>query len=458
MNLILKSKTKSGLIITVCLSWILMYGYFFELGKGSTFGDMLIWRHKYIFSIWCLVFILALILISRRRSHFNQATKVLNLISATLIVFCLVNIVGYVLKNKSPVSSIPEEKIAQKTRAADAERRDTAASPLKPDIYYIILDAYAGPDVLDKHFGFDNTEFYEYLNQKGFYTPLNSRSNYSTTRFSLASSLNMDYIQNLSTKSGLAPQNFPMIYAPMTKDNEVARILKQNGYMYVSIGFKNEYADLELVFGTGEEFSKYLFINSLLNMTFFRYVLRVADIGVNPRFREGILYTFDEISKIHKIKGPKFTFAHVLSPHRPYVFGPNGEKNTIFKAISLQPRQLYIRQLMYINTKVKSLIDNILEQSEVPPIIILQADHGPILGTPSDSLLDPRSLQNRYGILNSYYLPGASKDIIYDSITPVNSFRIILNHYLNTQYQLLKDESYLYFKKEFVKVDDKMDR
>ncbi len=47
-------------------------------------------------------------------------------------------------------------------------------------------------------------------------------------------------------------------------------------------------------------------------------------------------------------------------------------------------------------------------------------------------------------ILNAYYLPGVDKDILYPSITPVNSFRLIFNLYFDTNFELLPDENYAF--------------
>ena len=41
--------------------------------------------------------------------------------------------------------------------------------------------------------------------------------------------------------------------------------------------------------------------------------------------------------------------------------------------------------------------------------------------------------------LNAYHLPGAKKDWFYDGITPVNSFRLVFNHYFGTHYSYLPD-------------------
>ena len=74
-------------------------------------------------------------------------------------------------------------------------------------------------------------------------------------------------------------------------------------------------------------------------------------------------------------------------------------------------------------------------------MIILQADHGSKLirmsGEPS-----PEMLRERLGVLNAYHLPDDGERFLYDSITPVNSFRVLLTAYFGANYELLEDRSY----------------
>ena len=43
-------------------------------------------------------------------------------------------------------------------------------------------------------------------------------------------------------------------------------------------------------------------------------------------------------------------------------------------------------------------------------------------------------------ILNANYLPDSGTSLLYDSITPVNSFPIILNYYFDGNYDLKDDK------------------
>jgi hypothetical protein len=86
---------------------------------------------------------------------------------------------------------------------------------------------------------------------------------------------------------------------------------------------------------------------------------------------------------------------------------------------------------MYAEVRLIQLVKSLLAKSTIPPIIIIQGDHG---YSTNDEVL-PR-------ILNAYYLPGNGAEKLYPSITPVNTFRLILNTYFGGNYPMLPDHSY----------------
>jgi hypothetical protein len=93
------------------------------------------------------------------------------------------------------------------------------------------------------------------------------------------------------------------------------------------------------------------------------------------------------------------------------------------------------------------IVDQLLEKSETEPIIIIQGDHGATL----DYELLGIDKANRLGILNAYYLPKKiinqeemimkPNENLYQSITPVNSFRVVFDQYFGGDYGLLDDKS-----------------
>jgi hypothetical protein len=77
---------------------------------------------------------------------------------------------------------------------------------------------------------------------------------------------------------------------------------------------------------------------------------------------------------------------------------------------------------------------------------VIQGDHGAAYTRStaafSHIVPDDEYLKEQMSILNAYYLPGIDSSGLYDSITPVNSFRIIFNAYFDAKLPLLEDSSY----------------
>jgi hypothetical protein len=168
--------------------------------------------------------------------------------------------------------------------------------------------------------------------------------------------------------------------------------------------------------------------------------------------RNQILAILKQIPDVTNISGDHFVFAHVLAPHPPFVFGPNGERVSQNTPMTLKDgdhfrgsREDYIEgyrdQLSYINLLLEETIDEILSHSDIPPIIILQADHGSGANLVMNSAQET-DLEERFGILNAYYLPGDYSCEIYSDLTPVNTFRMIFNSYFNGVFALLDDKHY----------------
>jgi hypothetical protein len=167
--------------------------------------------------------------------------------------------------------------------------------------------------------------------------------------------------------------------------------------------------------------------------------------------RRRTLFLLEQLNNnIINIPGPKFVFAHFIIPHRPFVFGSNGEE---VDPKFYQPGKMgfdvfsegYINQVKFINKNIEEVINLILETSSSPPVIIIQADHGPDFWSvkiteenPAEESWDFQS--HRMYILNAYYFPGDTSGL-YEDISPVNTFRLIFNKYFGKNYEMLEDTS-----------------
>jgi hypothetical protein len=99
--------------------------------------------------------------------------------------------------------------------------------------------------------------------------------------------------------------------------------------------------------------------------------------------------------------------------------------------------------LQFVNHSLEKTIAIILSKSEIPPIIILQADHGPGLLTDFSSLSNT-CVKERFSPFAAYYLPDLDDRSVPPEISAVNTFRIIINEYFNANLPLLENRQYYY--------------
>ena len=288
----------------------------------------------------------------------------------------------------------------------------------------------------------------------GFYVARCSQSNYAQTELSMASTLNFNYLEALDDGFVSGSTDRSPTWG-LIKENNVRRALSQLGYTVVAFetGYywtQLEDADiyysqststldaLEVVGGVNSFEVMLLDTTASLLLTDAASVLPAALAEAvdypHQRHRERVLYDFNKLKGIPLgIQSPKFIFAHIVTPHEPFVFGPEGEFIQVSEPIpDDQYWQLYSDQVTYVNRRLIDLVTDILATSRTPPIIIVQADHG----------ASRISAQDKMAILNAYYLPGDGAEAVYSTITPANTFRVVFNEYFNGKFELLEDRSY----------------
>jgi hypothetical protein len=155
-----------------------------------------------------------------------------------------------------------------------------------------------------------------------------------------------------------------------------------------------------------------------------------------PYYKRAAYQLFDlgVLPTIPELPGPKFVYTHIMLPHYPYMFTADGKIQTDPEYLNdpiptLIAHKGYIGQVAFINSRIIPVNESIITKSKIPPIIVLQGDHG-------------MESNNRLKNLEAYYLPVTLKAQIYPTITPVNTFRLILNGLFNRGLPLLDDVSY----------------
>jgi len=401
--------------------------------------------------------------IRKRKVKLSEVTALLNILSFAFVL-------GGSLKLISLLAKVPTEYY-QDFFPTPKQELLAKATPRQenPDIYYIILDGYGRADVLKEFFAFDNAEFINQIKKKGFTIPEANHSNYPKTTFSIASTLNMDYVHNLTPN--LEKSYFWWLMSPLIQHNQTRIMLEDMGYQSIALGVDWTITDNQTtdIYYSPSPIKIREFENHLISQSALKAIRPLLNqIAYVPNsydgHREIILYNFEKLPEIPNLPGDYFVYVHFLAPHPPFVFDENGKSIDPDVKFSFNDddsfteeqqriknyRTGYSEQARFLNKKILTVIEEILEKSSIPPIIILQADHGSGMYVDFASA-EKTCLRERFSPFAAYYLPEMQNDAIPDDITPVNLFRIIFNEYFETNLPLLentyyfsKDPAYLY--------------
>ena len=433
LRVLTRSWQIAGLLTSLLLVWFFVYGHLYNQLKSLTIAGVILGRHRYLLVVWSLIILLVAFWLLKSFHAIPNLTLGLNIISILLVSLSLAQVGGFYVRSlsysKTPAASIENKLVSW-----------TNKSP-PPDIYFIILDGYGRSDALESVEGIDNSAFLNRLQQLGFYVARCSQSNYTRTLLSLASTFNMEYVQALNTQ--LTPGQDTAWLVPYLKHSFVRQQLEQLGYK--TIVFKNPWEawvwdDAAIVYRSSGRGLLSPFEYLLLSTTVTRVYLDKQQAGINHLANytnyEDTLYALDQLPNVPKISGPKLVFVHLVIPHAPFVFGPDGEYIDIRPYDTVRNlytdedhRRGYSAAVTYIDKRMLDILPRLIQDSGTPPVIILAGDHGT---GESDTVT-----QN----LEAFYAPKAGSNF-YAQITPVNIFRVVFDAYFNGNFNLLPDHSY----------------
>ncbi len=406
------------------------YGHLYQIVEDFQLFGILLGRHRYLVLLWGIVFILGTWFILRKIRVSEEIIQVINVISLILVLFQIGRIGIYQLKKSAS------------QRQAQASLSDPFLTPSDPanlpDVYLIILDMYGREDALEANYQYDNREFLLQLEDMGFYVADCGRSNYSNTALSLASQLNMGYVDELLDEVNLETTSY------LLKHSTVRTALEEIGYTTIAFETGAVWAnpDQSDIFytlpptehtETSLEPFEVLFVEGTLGWLFLDYYISLnleafqwVETPIETKAQR-VEMVLDYLRLFPAIEGPKFVHAHIMLPHPPYVFNPDGSVN--LQAEQVEDKSGLPIQLDYLNPQILEIVERIITNSSPKPIVILEGDHG--FGN-----------QTRNSILNAIYLPDGVVEELYPQISLVNTFRIVFNQYFNTNLPLLEDRSY----------------
>lgn len=432
-----RSWTKAAMITVIWMSFFFFFGAVHEFLKENI-PVRFFSRYSFLLAFVFVVLIVIFILLKKTRKPLYRTTSFLN---SLFIIYIIVDGIGVLVKTFGP-----QDQGLSIYSFAGANNYKICDTCKKPDIYFLLMDEYTSSLGLKQMFDFDN-DLDSFLIDKGFSVQAKSRSNYNFTSFSMSATLNMNFIAGIKDIKGVTADDYSYT-TRLVRDNEVIKFLDAQGYDIVNYsifdlaGHPSTVDQSFLPLKTKLITDRTLFARmnediGWLLMTYWPFKLFKRNYVLKHRDNnEDFIRLVKESPKI-KTKKPRFIYAHLYMPHSPFYYDKNGNPKTneaIYTEMFTKPSSGYIEYLQYTNTRIREMVNSLL-QDDPNAIIILLGDHGN-----RKKAVDPMPI-HIFRNLNAVYYPDKNYTGLYDSITNINMFRVIFNKQFNQHFDLMKDSS-----------------
>ena len=425
---IFRNQRKAGLFTSFLLVVILFYGVFQDLLSG--FRPVHALSRFLVFVPLCILATVAVFIgLKLTRRLLNKPLLFINIVLILYILFDAASLIFH-----SPVKEVRKENTFSSC--------DTCS---RPSVYLVLLDEYMGNSALKQYFNYDNAAFQNYLLGEEFHIVKNPRSNYSTTMFSMASMLNMNYFNPRGAVSMY--NHYAYDYGlKAIRDNEVCVQFEHLGYQIVNYSpftLKQKQAGYDTGLIPDD-------ISILTSQTIWYRMRQYL-----PAFlaKKGILtglaqkkddkYVADNESMIAQTLSdsrgrttiPTFHYVHLTMPHHPYTFDSTGRRTVPYplrkRVTKAESDQDYLQFLVYTNKRISAFISELKKNTGNKAVILVMSDHG--------LRFEDQHAKLAFQNFNAIYLPGKEYAGWYDGMTNVNQFRVLFNTLFHQQLPMLKD-------------------
>jgi hypothetical protein len=260
---------------------------------------------------------------------------------------------------------------------ADVPPGETVVVAPGPNVYLILLDGYPRRDTLMDYFGFDNGPFVDTLEDRGFEVAEHSKSTNIATIQTVPTMMQMRPLEELLGEEwdGSNAQH-RRLWQLLNAAPALAgyRAAGYTTYSIVSPAPAVDWrtADVVLAGPWLSNFESHLVENGLLGLI----------LPLEAMDRAAILDAFEYL-QASAGPSPRFVFAHIYSPHTPYLFAADGRpaepcgyecRNHVGPPNPTLADRL-IGQLQFINGRVIEAVDRIIDV-DPQAIVIVFSDHG----------------------------------------------------------------------------------
>ncbi|HET6254775.1 MAG TPA: sulfatase-like hydrolase/transferase [Puia sp.] len=429
-----RNSTKAALAAGFLLGFYFFFGALQDFLKAHLHP---LYRYIIIVPVAGAAAIAWIIFLRRTRRPFRQWLFYLNILFILYIVVDGVSILFASGQNRDRHQIIASN---------DPPRFKPFTGAARPDIYFLIFDAYSSSMALKEQYRYDNGDFDRFLTGKGFHIQYASRSNYKYTILSMPSILNMGYLDKLKDVRG-GPVAEYYYLSDLIKDNDLISWLRSTGYDIVNCsifdlrGCPSPITESLLPLQTRliTDQTLYSRFSRDVGWNFYQFTVnplstREIDLSLN---NDNKLIARLEAASATPAPHPRFIYGHFNIPHPPYYFDKLGNRRKVrapYRATDEDNVQDYLDYLNYTNKRAEGIIDTILTNTRGQAVIVLMGDHG--LRFHDRLGYNPLSfVQNQ----NAVYFPGRDYHLLYDSISGVNQFRAVLNTLFGQNLPMLKD-------------------
>ena len=443
---IFKNQAKVILFTTLLVAILLFFGSVQDQAKELLPGSFF---SKYRFFLIFIPVLIAATLIFLRRSNkkFYRLYQYVQITIGILVIWELVALAVNTISDKTKQNILFEKSQADSlyntTRAVNG-----------PNIYFIVFDGFTSSKCLQEEFSYNNAELDSFLHEKGFYPVTRSRSNYPVTPFSIASTLNFSYLTSDLNNKVLTSQDI-LKGNQTVSQSRLIPYLHTRGYQifnYSVFDLKDYPASSRTIF---YDMSAKVLKRQTLVRRFYKDVgwnftgnafVKNGLLGFNSLYKQQRSfylqhYVYENMNGLQSVlstrqSGPKFVYCHIMLPHAPYYFNKDGTlKDANIPWSPKSAKKDYLNQLIYSRQLVKQAINSIFKKDTLNKIIVLQGDHG------FRDYGEPNKTGRFFENLNAIYFYDKNYAALSDSMTPVNTFRVVLNQYFQERLKYLPDTS-----------------
>ena len=425
---------KASLVVSLFIILFIVYGNTHTLLQSSNSDTIqFLGSNPILGTVFLIVGIFGTIFFIKTKAS-TDLNSIFNVVAVTIIAILILNLMFYYASNQ----------------AEDIIFLDSAQTPIiindvekKPDVFVFILDEFAGEKQLKMDFNYDLTPFNKELEKRDFFMPDVSFSNYPHSFLSLASTMNMGYLDNVV--EGIDPNSKDFqLFIQLSDNSTVLRMFDSYGYKVTTLnsagtplGYTGDSIDEYLCIHLGEIHTE---LRKNLVLTYLPISYFNDQLLLHPnRERTECIFSYIENYESDG-KQPHFVHSHLMLPHAPFIYDSEG--NSVSRDPNLKvDKEGYLDQLIFTERKILELIDSIQKRSP-ESVIILYSDHGFRAATNQANPTD-EDLIRGFNNISAVYFPDKDTSIP-EKLSLVNLYRIFFNAYFDTDYEILEDKQFWY--------------